>query len=69
MLSTPKLKGIIKQRNRTLMEMVGCMLALSSLLEFLWGDALKTTTYVLNQVPNKYMPKTLYEMMYGKCLA
>ena len=26
------------------------------------GKALKTTTYILNQVPSKFVPKTLYEL-------
>ena len=38
------------------------MFANSSLPEFLWGEALKTATYVLNQVSSKYVPKTPYEL-------
>ena len=37
-----------------------------TLVEFLCGDTLKTTAYVLNQVPSKFVPKTSYELMYGK---
>ena len=42
------------------------MMAHSTLLAFLWGDALKIATYVLNQVLNKSLPKTPYELMYRK---
>jgi hypothetical protein len=42
------------------------MLSHSCLPKFLWGEALKTTTYILNQVPSKSVPKTLYELWYGK---
>ena len=38
------------------------MLANSSLLKFLWGEALKTAAYILNQVPSKSVPKTPYEL-------
>ena len=38
------------------------MLINSSLLEFLWGEALKTAAYILNQVPSKSDPKTPYEL-------
>ena len=38
------------------------MLFNSSLPEFLWGEALKIATYILNQVPSKYVPKTPYEL-------
>ena len=42
--------------------MVRCVLVNSSLLEFLWGEALKTVAYIVNQVPSKYVPKTPYEL-------
>ena len=66
MPGTPKQNGNAVRRNRTLMEMVRCMMAHSTLPEFLWGDALKIAAYVLNQVPSKSVPKTPYELMYGK---
>ena len=49
-----------------MLDMVRCMLFNSSLPEFLWGEALKTATYILNQVPSKSMPKTPYELWSGK---
>jgi hypothetical protein len=42
------------------------MLSHSCLPKFLWGEALKTTTYILNQVPSKSVPKTPYELWSGK---
>ena len=62
MPGTPKNNGITERINRTLLDMVRCMLVSSSLLEFLWGEALKTTTYILNQVPIKSVSKTPYEL-------
>ena len=38
------------------------MLVNSSLPEFLLGEALKTSTYILNQMPSKSIPKTPYEL-------
>ena len=58
MYGTPQHSGIAERRNRTLLDMVQCMLVNSSLSEFLWGEALKTITYILNQVPNKFVLKT-----------
>ena len=46
--------------------MVSCMLAHFTLSIFLWGDALRTVMYILNQVPSKSVPKTPYELIYGK---
>ena len=48
--------------------MVPYMIAYSTLPKFLWGDALRTTTYVLNQVRSKSVPKTPCKMMYSKKL-
>ena len=62
MSGTPQQNGIVERRNHTLLDMMRCMLVNSSLLEFLWGEALKTITYILNQVPSKSVPKTLYEL-------
>ena len=66
MPDTPQQNGVAERRNRTLLDMVRCMLSNSSLLEFLWGEALRTAAYILNQVPNKSMPKTPYELWLGK---
>ena len=62
MFDTPQQNGIIERRNHTLFHMVRCMLVKSSLLKFLWGEALKTLAYILNQVPSNYVPKTPYEL-------
>ncbi|RVW41067.1 Retrovirus-related Pol polyprotein from transposon TNT 1-94 [Vitis vinifera] len=66
MPDTPQQNGVAEKRNRTLLDMVRCMLSNSSLPEFLWGEALRTVAYILNQVPSKSMPKTPYELWSGK---
>ena len=62
MLGTPQQNGITERRNRTLLDMVRCMLVSSSLPGFLWGETLKTVAYILNQVPSKSVSKTPYEL-------
>ena len=62
MLGTPKQNRIPTRRNRTLLDMVRCMLVNSLLPKFLWGEALKSAAYILNQVPSKFVPKTPYEL-------
>ena len=42
------------------------MISHSSLPEFLLGEALKTTMYILNRVPSKAVTKTPYELWTGK---
>ncbi|KAJ9696926.1 hypothetical protein PVL29_008922 [Vitis rotundifolia] len=66
MPGTPQQNEVAERRNRTLLDMVRCMLSNSSLPEFLWGEALRTVAYILNQVPSKSVPKTPYELWSGK---
>ena len=63
MSDTPQKNGNAKMRNRTLLDMVRCMLVNSSLPEFLWDEALKTVAYILNQVPSKSVLRL--HMSYG----
>ena len=53
MLGSPSMNGVAERRIRTLKDMVRNMICHSTLLESLWGEALKTTTYILNRVPTK----------------
>ena len=62
MSGTPQHNGITERRNHTLFDLVRCMLVNTSLPEFLRGEALKTTAYILNQVPSKSFPRTPYEL-------
>ena len=66
MPKTPQHNDIIERRNRTLLGMVCSMLLNSSLPDYLWGEALRTTTYILNKVPSKFVPKTPFELLLGK---
>jgi hypothetical protein len=48
------------------MNMVRSMLSYSTLLISLWMEALKITIHIINRVPIKSVPKTLYELWIGK---
>ncbi|KAK4273328.1 hypothetical protein QN277_021753 [Acacia crassicarpa] len=65
MPGSPDQNGVAKRRNRTLLDMVRSMLSSSKLPKSLWIDALKTTVYILNRVPTKAVPKTLFELFKG----
>ena len=58
MPGTPQHNGIAESRNHMLLDMVRYILVNSSLLEFLWGEDLKTVAYILNQFPSNCVPKT-----------
>ena len=62
MPSTPQQNSIAKRRNHTLLHIMRFILANSSLPDYLWGEALRMMTYILNQVPTKYVPKTPFDL-------
>ena len=60
------MNGVAERPNRTLKDMVRSMISHSNLPISLWGEALKTTAYILNRVPTKATAKTPYELWTGK---
>ncbi|CAL8077649.1 unnamed protein product [Prunus armeniaca] len=54
---TPQQNGMVERKNRTIVEMVEClMLEKKILLEF-WAEAINTSMYILNRCPTKAMIK------------
>jgi len=66
MSGSPSMNGVVERRNRTLKDMVRSMICHSNLPESLWGEALKTATYILNRVSTKTAAKTPYELWVGR---
>ena len=66
MPGSPSMNGVAERRNRTLKDMIRSIICHSTLLESLWGEALKTTNYILNRVPTKAATKTPYELWIGR---
>ena len=62
MPGSPEQNGVAERRNRTLKDMMRSMMSRSNLLEYLWGEAIKTAIYILNRVPSKSVPKTPFEL-------
>ena len=62
MPDTPSMNGIAERWNLTLQDMVRSMMAESPLHISLWGEALKTSIYLLNRVPTKETIKTSFEL-------
>jgi len=50
---TPQHNGTAERRNRTLLNMVRCMLKSKGVPKYLWGEAVSTAAYVLNRSPTK----------------
>ena len=65
-LYTPQSNGVVKRKNRILMNMVNCMLLSSGAPENIWGEALLSTCYILNRVPQRGSNVTLNERWKGR---
>ena len=63
---TPQLNGVSKRRNRTLLDMVQSMMSFTDLPLFLWGHALQSAIFILNQFSSKSVSSTPYEIWHGK---
>ena len=57
MPGTPHQNNIAERRNRILKDIIGSMIAHTTLPESLWSQGLKTDVYLLNRVPNKIVTK------------
>ena len=66
MPGSPEQNGVAERSDHTLMEMVRSMISRTNLPGFLWGEALKTTLYILNRVPTKAVPLTPFELWTGR---
>ena len=64
---TPQQNGIVKRRNRTLMEMTRSMLKATKVPNYMWGEAVRHATYVINRVPTRALKdSTPYESLRGR---
>ena len=63
----PEQNGVAERKNRTLQEMVCCLLMEANLDKKFWGEALMTATYLQNRMETSLIKnKTPFELWYGK---
>nr|GEY75712.1 zinc finger, CCHC-type [Tanacetum cinerariifolium] len=63
-LYTPEKNGVAERENKALKEMVNSMLSYSGLSEGFRGEAMLTTCYLLNRIPNNRNKTTPYELWF-----
>jgi transposase InsO family protein len=64
---TPQQNGVAERKNRTITEMVRCMLVQSGLGRRYWGEAVMTANHIRNRcVSRSINGKTPYEIWHGK---
>lgn len=62
---TPQLNGVAERKNRSLIEMVRCILNQSNLPQKFWSEAIMTANYLQNRMETSVLNKTPYELLFG----
>lgn len=64
---SPQHNGVVERRNRTLLEMTRSILKHMRVPNYLWGEAVRHATYLINRVATRTLEnKTPYEAFKGK---
>ena len=64
---SPQQNGVVERRNRTLMEMTRSMLKATKVPNYMWGEAIRHATYIINRVSTRaLMNQTPYESLRGR---
>lgn len=64
---SPQQNGVVERRNRTLLEMTRSLLKHMGVPNFLWGEAVRHATYLINRVAKRSLVgKTPYEALRNK---
>lgn len=64
--NTPQQNGCAERKNRTLIEMVRCMLSNANLHKQYWGEAVTMANHIQNRLPVNFSNTTPYELWYGQ---
>lgn len=64
---TPQQNGVVERRNRTMMEMTRSIMKHMHMPNYLWGEAIRHSTYLLNRISTRAVKdKTPYEVYRDK---
>ena len=64
---SPQQNGVVERRNRTLLEMTRSCLKAMSIPNYLWGEVIRHSTYLLNRVATRALKDvTPYEALRGR---
>jgi len=64
---SPQQNGVVERRNRTLMEMTRSILKHMSVPNYLWGEAVRHSTYLINRVATRTLvDQTPYKVLKSK---
>lgn len=52
---TPQSNGVSERKNRSIVEMARCLCFQHNIPSYLWSEAIKTATYIINRVPTRVL--------------
>ncbi|KAE8959310.1 hypothetical protein PF011_g30475 [Phytophthora fragariae] len=61
---TPQQNGLAERMNRSLVEMARCMLYHEGIDKKWWAEAVNTSAWIINRIPNTVTAMTPYEIVY-----
>lgn len=62
---SPQQNGTAERKNRSLMEMMRCLLSEGHLDKKFWGEAVTTANYLLNRLPSASVQRSPFELWHG----
>lgn len=62
---SPQQNGTAERKNRSLMEMMRCLLSEGRMDRKYWGEAVMTANYLLNRLPSASIERTPFELWHG----
>jgi transposase InsO family protein len=62
---TPQHNGLAERRNRSLLDMTRSMLKMKKMPNTFWGEAVRTSTYILNRCPTQKLNQIPEEILLG----
>lgn len=63
---TPEQNGVAERKNRSLVEMTGCMIIDAGMDKIYWGEAILTANWLQNRLPTRIIDTTPFEKWHKK---